>query len=79
MLEEDLPSRLLETLNGTRPHPRPSAFHLCMRALRRAPAYIAERSVQDLCRSTGASERTLRRAFAEELGVGLKTYSRPSD
>ena len=79
VLEEDLPSRLLETLDGTRPHPRPAAPHLRMRALRRALAHIAEHphdslGVQDLCRSTGASERTLRRAFTEELGVGPKTY-----
>ena len=47
--------------------------------LRRALAHIAEHphdslGVQDLCRHTGASERTLRRAFTEELGVGPKTY-----
>ncbi len=30
--------------------------------------------MQDLWPSTSASERTLRRAFTEELGVGPKTY-----
>ena len=30
--------------------------------------------VRDLCRATGASERTLRRAFDENLGVPPKTY-----
>ncbi len=83
-LEEELPSRLLETLNETRPHPRPAAPQLRRRALRRALAHIAEQPhdslrVQDLCRSTGGSERTLRRAFAEGRVSGRRPISRPSD
>jgi AraC family ethanolamine operon transcriptional activator len=45
----------------------------------RARAHIAAfpheaLTVRDLCRATGASERTLRRAFDEHFGVSPKAY-----
>jgi AraC family ethanolamine operon transcriptional activator len=78
-LEFELPQRLLVALAEKAPVPRPVELHLRQRALRRALDYIETHphepiGVQDLCRSTGASARTLRRAFAEELGVAPKAY-----
>lgn len=81
VLEVEIPSRLLEALADRR-WQRPSvAAHLRARALRRAREYIAARpdepvGVVDLCRASGASQRTLRRAFTEHLGVPPKTYLR---
>ncbi len=78
-LSEDLPAQLLGSLAERRPAPRPVAPHLRGRALRRALAYVREHPreplrVNDLCRATGASERTLRRAFVENVGVPPKAY-----
>ena len=79
MLEMELPELLLDTLNETLSAPREVEPHLRQRALRRALDYIAAHprdpiGVHDLCRSANASARTLRRAFAEELGVAPKAY-----
>lgn len=78
-LSEDLPAQLLGSLAERRAAPRPVGPHLRGRALRRALAYVREYPreplrVNDLCRATGASERTLRRAFVEKLGVPPKAY-----
>jgi len=78
-LSEDLPAELLGSLAEWRAAPRPVGPHLRGRALRRALAYVREHPreplrVNDLCRATGASERTLRRAFVENLGVPPKAY-----
>lgn len=78
-LEVEIPELLLASLADHRPMPRPVATHLKHRALRRALEYIGEHSqepvgVREVCRATGASERTLRRAFTEELGVTPKAY-----
>jgi len=78
-LSEDLPAQLLTSLTARRAAPRPVGPHLRGRALRRALAYVREHPceplrVNDLCRATGASERTLRRAFVEKLGVPPKAY-----
>lgn len=80
-LEEDIPSRLLGALADRSPHPRPVALHLRQRALRGALEHIAALpnemlGIAELCRATGASERTLRRAFTEGLGVSPNAYLR---
>ncbi len=78
-LEFEVPRRLLSALVEKVPVSGAIEPHLRQRALRRALDHIAAHprdpiGVQDLCRSTGASARTLRRAFAEELGVAPKAY-----
>ena len=80
-LEGDIPSRLLGALADQNPQPQPVASHLRHRALRRALEHIAALpneplGIEDLCRATGASERTLRRAFTECLGVPPNPYLR---
>jgi AraC family ethanolamine operon transcriptional activator len=78
-LEFEVPRRLLSALAEKAPVSRAIEPHLRQRALRRALDHIAAHprdpvGVEDLCRSTGASARTLRRAFAAELGVAPKAY-----
>lgn len=78
-LAHDIPAELIQALASGGPRPRSVAPHLRQRVLRRALAHIADLpheplAVQDLCRATGASERTLRRAFTEHLGVAPKAF-----
>jgi AraC family ethanolamine operon transcriptional activator len=78
-VEQGVPVQLLEALSERRDPPRPVTPDLRARALRRALDFIAAHpeeplGVVDLCRQADTSERTLRRAFAEHLGVSPKRY-----
>lgn len=78
-LRYELPSLMLQGfLPGERKLPRPVSFdrqrglRLALEVIRDAREPICR--VSDLCRLTGAGERTLRYAFAETFGVSPKSY-----
>jgi AraC-like DNA-binding protein len=78
-VEIELPKLLLESLVSGRASSRRRSSAVRSRAARQALALIAEASdapltVGEVCRSVGVSERTLRYAFREQLGVSPKQY-----
>jgi AraC family ethanolamine operon transcriptional activator len=75
----DLTGRLIELLARGRSSPPRLVPRQRDRILVRARDWIAQAqpdaySVADLCRATGAGERTLRRAFLEHYGVSPRDY-----
>jgi AraC family ethanolamine operon transcriptional activator len=78
-LVDGLPRAILLALPAVQETPSRSSTRLRARARETARAYIeaskGERlTVGDLCRATGASERTLEYAFREHFGVTPKAY-----
>lgn len=77
-LEDEVPKLLLSVLHtGPAVHPgtgraRDEALRLSLEYLEAHPHESTR--VRDLCRVTGASERTLRYAFREHFGVSPKAY-----
>jgi len=78
-VESEIPTLLLQAMtSGTEARTRLSSA-VRSRAAHRALALIRERSeepltVREICDSVGVSERTLRYAFREQLGVSPKQY-----
>ena len=78
-VETELPKLLLKSLVSGQMSCRRRSSAVRNRAARQALALIAEASdapltVREVCRSVGVSERTLRYAFREQLGVTPKQY-----
>jgi AraC family ethanolamine operon transcriptional activator len=78
-LESEIPARLLGTLVSARGEVTPPSFGARELAIRRALPYIESQrdgliTVEDLCRATRLSRRTLHYAFKEHLGVTPKAY-----
>jgi len=78
-LEEHIPRAILDCVASTKPMPTRQPYRLRNRARNTALAYIEacrERQVTvgDLCRETGASERTLQYAFQDYFGTSPKAY-----
>ncbi len=78
-LESEVGAEMLRAASQRPRVPEASTAGMRQRALRRALEYIdafASRApkVDELCRAAGCSERTLRYAFQEQLGVAPKAY-----
>jgi len=78
-IETELPKLLLKSLVSGQMSRRRWSSAVRSQAARQALALIAEASdapltVREVCRSVGVSERTLRYAFREQLGVSPKQY-----
>ncbi|MGB5162382.1 MAG: helix-turn-helix domain-containing protein [Thermoanaerobaculia bacterium] len=78
-IESELPKLLLQALAQGRVTRRPRSSAVRSRAMSQAKLLIAEAldehlTVQEICDSVGVSERTLRYAFQEQLGVSPKRY-----
>lgn len=78
-LASEIPQLLLQTLSSLQPVKKKPISALRSKALKKAETYIVEfgdepPKIQDICKATGASLRTLQFAFVEKYGITPKTY-----
>lgn len=78
-LEYVLPGRLMETIAASKEAPKRPVLRIRHLALKKAIDFINESTeqtitVNDLCRITGVSERTLQYVFIEHFGISPKRY-----
>jgi AraC family ethanolamine operon transcriptional activator len=78
-LECALPGRLMETIAASKETPKKPVLRIRHLALKKAVDYINASTeqtitVNDLCRITGVSERTLQYVFIEHFGISPKRY-----
>ncbi|MGB5293848.1 MAG: helix-turn-helix domain-containing protein [Thermoanaerobaculia bacterium] len=78
-IETELPKLLLQAIAQGKESRRPRSSAVRSRAMSQAKLLITEEldehlTVQQICDAVGVSERTLRYAFQEQLGVSPKRY-----